>query len=179
MSQLPVILETAGLRMSFHACGDRLAHTVGLVVGNRVVPLLASVEGTPADDWPTSPPLTTIELSSRAGMQHALLLGMAGRSHWSVSVVLSEAARRLEFEIACRMKEPATSLGSAYRTMVAPKSRQEGVELSVDDETVRVEDPSRKRAVHVTPDGLNVPVDPPAGPYPQTVRWSYTICHLP
>ncbi|MCE9554753.1 MAG: hypothetical protein K8T91_15465, partial [Planctomycetes bacterium] len=178
MPQPPVILEAAGLRLSFHAFGDRLAHTVGLVVGNRVVPLLASVEGTPADDWPPSPPLTTIELSSQAGVQHALLLGMAGRSHWSVAVVLNEAARRLEFEIATRMKEPATLLGSAYRTMVAARSHREGVELAVDGETIRVEAPSQQPAVRVTPDGLNVPVELPAGPFPQTVRWSYAICRL-
>lgn len=178
MPQSPVILEAAGLRLSFHAYGDRLAHTVGLVVGNRVVPLLASVEGTPDDDWPPSPPLTTIELSSQGEVQHALLLGMAGRSHWSVAVVLSEAARRLEFEIACRMKEPASSLGSAYRTMVAARSHEQGVALVVDNETVRVDGPSQQPAVHVTPDGLNVPVEPPAGPFPQTVRWSYAICRL-
>ena len=179
MTQLPVIIDAAGWRVSFHSCGDRIAHTVGLVVAGRVLPLLASVEGTPDDSWPPSPPLTTVETATARGGQQAMLLGMAGRNHWSVSLVVNEAAGRLEFEVACRLKEPAGRLGSAYRTMVAASDSSGGVEVRVDGETVRVEAPSPAAQVCITPEGLTVPVDPPDGPFPRTVIWKYAVCRLP
>ena len=108
-----------------------------------------------------------------------MLLGMAGRNHWSVSVVVNEAARRLEFEVACRLKEPAGRLGSAYRTMVAASASDPGVEVLVDGETVRIETPSPGAQVCITPEGLTVPVDPPDGPFPRTVIWKYAVCRLP
>ncbi|MCE9545258.1 MAG: hypothetical protein K8T25_07045, partial [Planctomycetia bacterium] len=129
MPQLPVILEGAGWRASFHACGDRIAHTIGVVVAGRFVPLLASMEGTPDDDWPPSPPLTTIDVPAKSGggsathptttTTAALLVGMAGRSHWSLSVELDAQAWRITFDAAVRLKELPARLGSAYRTMVA------------------------------------------------------------
>jgi hypothetical protein len=177
MPQLPAVLEAAGWHVSFHACGDRIAHTIGLNIDGRIVPLLASVEGTSDDDWPPSPPLTTVETTHQAGAQQAMLLGMAGRSHWSLSVVLDEAARCLRFDVACRLKERPRQLGSCYRSMVSAQSPGDGMQLSVDGRRVRVEAPSHQLAMQITPDGLNVPVEPAHGDFPQTVRWSYAICH--
>jgi hypothetical protein len=126
---LPVILEAAGLRISFHTCEDRIAHTVGLLIDGRIVPLLASLEGTADDDWPPSPPLTNVEVVQQGHRQQAMLLGMAGRSHWSATVIANESARRMEFEMACRLKEPPQHLGSSYRSMVAGKTWNSGIEL--------------------------------------------------
>jgi hypothetical protein len=179
MSSLPLILEAAGLRVSFHACGDRIAHTVGLTLANRVVPLMASVEGTEDEDWPPSPPLATIERPMTHGAPRAMLIGMAGRSHWSVSVALEEASRRLEFDVACRVASPPARLGCAYRTMLVPSEQPECAELAVDGERIHFTPLSPNAAVRITPDGLAVAVEPPEGPFPVTVRWKFEICWLP
>jgi hypothetical protein len=172
----PVILNAAGFRLTLVSCGDRLAHTVGLVLSDRVVPLLASLEGTPDDDWPPSPPLTTVETPTRSPESQALLLGMAGRSHWSAAIKMVEAAWCMEFEVACRIKEPAAWLGSSYRTMITAVEAGDRAELMVGDGRVRIAAVGAR--VHVTPDGLKIGIAPPDGPFPQTVRWNYSICRV-
>lgn len=172
----PVILEAAGFHLTLLPCGDRLAHTVGLVLPQRVVPLLASAEGTPDDDWPPSPPLTTVETPSGSSHAQALLLGMAGRSHWSASIRISQPDLSIEFEVACRIKEPPAWLGSSYRTMVAVEMTGPGAQMKVDGQIVRIA--AVGGSVHVTPDGLKIGVAPPEGPFPQTVRWNYSICRV-
>jgi len=173
----PVILSAAGFRLTLVSCGDRLAHTVGLVLADRVVPLLASLEGASDEDWPPSPPLTTVETPAVSGDTHALLLGMAGRSHWSAAIKMEEASRCIMFEVACRIKEPASWLGSSYRTMITAVAAGDHAELMAGDRRVRIA--AEGAHLHVTPEGLKIGVAPSGGPFPQTIRWSYSICRLP
>jgi len=172
-----LILEAAGFHLTLLPCGDRLAHTVGLVLPQRVVPLLASLEGSPDDEWPPSPPLTTVEtLPGSSHAQALLLLGMAGRSHWSASIRISEPNRSIELEVACRIKEQPAWLGSSYRTMVAGEMTGHVAQLKVEDQTVGIA--AVGASVHVTREGLKIAVAPPVGPFPQTVRWNYSVRHV-
>ncbi|MBI3836572.1 MAG: hypothetical protein HY288_01385 [Planctomycetia bacterium] len=78
------LLEGGGLGVRFAFRDDRYAHEISLTDGSRWIPILMSVEGSPLDDWPASPPLQSLHLDSRPGnRQLALLVGMAGHSHWS------------------------------------------------------------------------------------------------
>jgi len=75
-----------------------------------------SIEGTPEEDWPPSPPLQELHLEARPdGKQLALLVGMAGTSHWSLSVEFDAAAGTAVFDVACRVKRAPGGLGSRYR----------------------------------------------------------------
>ena len=105
-----------GLRVDFFWRQDRYAHRIVAVAeaGERV--LLESVEGTSAEPWPTAPPLQqlSVEEPSR-GAWVGLLVGMAGKSHWSMSVEPLPGTRRIAFDVACRLRESPALLGSTYR----------------------------------------------------------------
>ncbi len=80
-----------------------MAHRIALVVGSELHELLASVEGDDREVFPPSPPLQQWALTELGGgKQAALLMGMAGRSHWSLSVEPGAAERLIRFEVACR-----------------------------------------------------------------------------
>jgi hypothetical protein len=111
-------LEGGGLSVRFHRREDRFAHEVWLVDRGAWVQVLASCEGLPLDDWPASPPLQSLTVERRAGeRQLALLVGMAGHSHWSASVELEPAAACLTFDVACRVRDRGP-LRSCYRTLL-------------------------------------------------------------
>ena len=134
--------------------------------------LLESMEGTPDDDWPVSPALRELHFEDRAdGRRLALLVGMAGKSHWSLSVELDAARGQLVFDVACRLRSPPARLGSRYRLCAArippnvPKSPL----------TIESIDGQSARLVMMA-DGELV-VEPPrfAGPWPSTIRWRYVV----
>ncbi len=114
------LLETAGpagavLRLRFFRAGDRFAHRLELAEGDSIRPLLESLEGTAAEDWPASPPLQQLHVEERPTGKVALLVGMAGRSHWSLAV--ETAPNGFLFRAACRLREPPAKLGSRYRLL--------------------------------------------------------------
>lgn len=78
--------------------------------------LLESLEGQSGDIWPGSPPLQQLLIESRAEAGHvALLVGMAGRSHWSLSVEPLADRIGFRFDAACRLSGPPEWLGHAWR----------------------------------------------------------------
>jgi hypothetical protein len=113
------------LRVEFFQQGDRYAHRLSAILAEgddsrRVIPLAESVEGTPDDPWPPSPPLQSLSMEEMpvAG-RAALLVGMAGRSHWSASIELELIDKNPpRFDLACRFTTVPDRLGSTYR--VAP-----------------------------------------------------------
>jgi len=186
----PASLEGGGLRVVFARHGDRYAHSVFLTAGG--VPtdvrgishssvsttevesssglLLESMEGTPDDDWPVSPALRELHFEDRAdGRRLALLVGMAGRSHWSLSVELDAARGQLVFDVACRLRSPPARLGSRYRLSAG------SAECPQTPLTIESIDGQSARLVMMA-DGELV-VEPPrfAGPWPSTIRWRYLV----
>ncbi len=104
--------------LKWQETSDRTAHRVGHieVEGTRVLEheLASSVEGTPSDPWPPSPPVQQTHCQQMAGMRTVWMgLGMAGRSHWSCSI--EATGRGLEFDCACRVAGEPAWLGSTYR----------------------------------------------------------------
>ena len=107
------------LRIAFAPCGDRMVHSIALVerIGDadRITPLCSSVEGTANETWPASSPLQSLSIEQRATGDVALLVGMAGRSHWSASFETFAGLSKLRIEHACRVGGEPTWLGSGYQ----------------------------------------------------------------
>lgn len=78
--------------------------------------LLESLEGQSGDIWPASPPMQQLLIESRAEAGHvALLVGMAGRSHWSLSVEPLADRVGFRFDAACRLGGPPDWMGHVWR----------------------------------------------------------------
>lgn len=94
---------------------DRYRHEVVICTGESWQTVLASVEGAADDEWPPSPPLQELHIEPRTlGNEVALLVGRAGRSHWSLSVESDVARGALIFDVACRSSSAANRLQSSY-----------------------------------------------------------------
>ena len=107
--------EGIGLQVRFFWRGDRHGHTISVLAGDRATDVLESVEGTSADVWPPSPPLQQLSVEEiRPQTRVALLVGMAGKSHWSMSVEPAGDRTGFVFDVACRSRDPAGQLGSCY-----------------------------------------------------------------
>ena len=120
----PAPISAGREKLVFDWLGDRFGHRMWLEEpGRRPGPLLDSVEGAPDELWPASPPLQEFHVETRGpGQLVALLVGRAGRSHWSLSVLCDAEREALWFEAACRIGQaPSRSgqlagwLGSRYR----------------------------------------------------------------
>ncbi len=179
----PRVLEAidasgCGLRATFVWHRDRFAHTIARVDRGRLIPLLASHEGTESDEWPPSPPLQSLSIEDRGGRTVALLVGMAGRSHWSVSVEsdIGEPPS-LVFDVACRASESSEQLGSRYRLMseqtapsqshvveIHPSLRAEAVRVDADAASVQLSE----YALAITPATYHT-----CGA--TTIRWKYRL----
>jgi hypothetical protein len=105
------------LRVDFQWHVDRLAHQIAAVdVAGQAIPLLHSVEGSADDCFPASPPLQTLSIETLPdGRRAALLVGMAGRGHWSASVETVYQESALLFDIACKVDASDAVVGSRYR----------------------------------------------------------------
>ena len=111
----PLRLHAGATSVTFTWVGDRWEHVV-LVPGGCTWRSREGADG-PDDDarWPASPPLVEVSLVA-AGTRPAVLgVGLAGRSHFSLSVVACpERPETLLFEAAARVVEPGGWLGSTY-----------------------------------------------------------------
>ncbi len=151
------------LRLEFTRRGDRYGHTISVVnQDGRAVPVLESVEGSASDDWPASPPLQNLSIEKLApGRRAALLVGMAGRSHWSASIEPVPGEPALVFDVACRTGDSEVSLGSLYRVFSRDTAQIEAtVELGCD---VQSEGDDR---IAIVLSGISGP---------GTIRWKYRI----
>jgi hypothetical protein len=115
-------LETTGpdglrLRVEFVWQVDRYRHIISAVEPRgRSIPLLESVEGALSDEWPPSPPLQSLHVETQQGGRRvALLVGMAGKSHWSASIGPLSNGTGLVFDLACRAGGSPRQIGTSYR----------------------------------------------------------------
>ena len=121
-----------GLRVFSSRDEDRYGHEIACVTGPVATVCLRAELGRDRDPWPASPPLQqgSLEPSSR-GRQMALLIGMAGKSHWSQSVETDSAATSLTFDVACRVHRQPVWLGSSYRRTIPSRLSASTVRLTV------------------------------------------------
>lgn len=98
-----------GLRVEFAKQGDRFGHSIFSICSGEASLLLKSVEGSPDDFSPPSPPFAELHRQNEA----IFLSGATTIGHWSMSVNVKNG--RLCFEVACRLKSEVERLGSTYQ----------------------------------------------------------------
>ena len=173
-----VTLEAGGLRVEFIRQADRYRHEIVASAGERVRPWLASLEGTADEAWPASPPWQEVHLERREEhMQVALLVGRAGRSHWSMSVEADRLKVTLTFDIACRCSAPNGWLGSSYKLAESDTSvidlhgsllRYSAFQVQVVQGDAQLSEAGDERL-------LRIAAHADVAPGPQTVRWKYCL----
>jgi len=168
------VLEGGGFCVIFWRQGDRFAHQVGFGHRDNPQPFLISVEGGDRDLWPPSPPLQELHLEDRpGGVRVALLVGMAGDSHWSLSCSLDAAGRRLVFEAACRFRSNPERLGSRYRLAdalyeVTPTTRRLAGPFGHCETTADNVEPAGGDQLEFFPSEVHTGL-------PATVQWRYEL----
>ncbi len=72
--------------------------------------LLTSKEGTPAEDWPPSPPMQDVSQHELEAGDAILGVGMAGKSHWSASysIEANGDSHLIKSDLACLQKQIAS-----------------------------------------------------------------------
>jgi hypothetical protein len=72
-------------------------------------------EGTTDSEWPTSPPIQQLHVQeTRSGSSVVLGVGMAGSSHWSMSLEADAADAVLIWDVACRCAASYGPLQSGF-----------------------------------------------------------------
>jgi hypothetical protein len=180
-----IVVDAGLLRVGFHWHTDRFAHSIGVLDEGRLVPLMASIEGSASDRWPPSPPIQSVHTEQHGNETVLMLLGMAGHSHWSASVQLDRERQTAKFDVACRIKSDdetsaATTLGSQYRTMTDPVTGDAGdVRIHVGGRGACVkpmaDDDSPQTELCGSADGLLIKPVFQIDQLPCTIRWRYKI----
>jgi len=113
---LEVDIPEGKLRVEYTFLIDRYCHRVDAITNGCRVPLLTSCEGDDSQAWPPSPPLQQLTYHQVAPGRCVLLgVGMAGRSHWSISLAVNEGGAAYVWDVACRVVETPQWLGCTYR----------------------------------------------------------------
>jgi hypothetical protein len=158
-------IEAGDLRVVFRWRDDRYAHAVERFVDDQWRTVLESEEGGPDGDWPASPPLQTLHIDGRAVAPVALLVGMAGASHWSASVEPLTGVHGFAFDVACRVKSRPVRLGSAYRRLGDDAILEI---LAGADSAIRRDTPAGDSTCSIAPTATGTS-------FPATVQWRYRI----
>jgi hypothetical protein len=148
------------LRIEFTWLNDRFGHLISAIYQTGdVIPLLESNEGTPADNWPLSPPLQSLSIETLPdGRRVALLVGMAGGSHWSASIEAVTGRAELIFDVACRHTKEPKWLGNSYQRL---SKSSDAPQISNDEELI------------TTPE--TIAIKPRSTRHGGTTRWKFTI----
>lgn len=171
------------MRVVFQWREDRFGHVVERWTGSGWQTVLESIEGAPSDVWPPSPALQSLQLEERAGGKVALLVGMAGRSHWSASVEADSGSGRLVFDIACRVTQEPAWLGSRYRLGEWSGAGDPWPRTSDQSSAIRGQTSEQRplieamdsAAVDWPPEEVLVRPAAASEELPRTVRWRYSI----
>ena len=178
--------DGCGLRVTFFRDGDRYGHEIAcLTEGSAATVCLRTELGRDRDPWPASPPLQQGSLEpSPHGGQMALLIGMAGKSHWSQSVETDPGTTGLTFDVACRVHRQPEWLGSSYRASRKVALITEagvgvaaapGLQLALISEAPDGSFPSR---MDFCGSQVAIAADLSKLRVPSTVRWRYRIALL-
>ena len=125
-----------------------------------------------------------MQVEQRGAARVALLVGMAGRSHWSLSAEVVPAEQRITLDVACRCRA-AGALGSTYQIIRPLATSDESschwqFAAGASDGTceLRLSGASPAARLEATPAAIRIlPVDLPAAEM-QTVLWRYEFVRL-
>ncbi|MBA2115461.1 hypothetical protein [Bremerella alba] len=176
--------DGVGLFINFVKQKDRFGHIIALVDGDECVPLFVSIEGDDEEPWPESPPFQEIHMEERKEGTVALLVGMAGDSHWSAAVEPMDEPGGIHFSVACRMKDYPMRIcsryGCALEETIDPTLQRDGpwvwkineVEVCVD---VIAQEQFPTPEVPASASGFEVNASLDGEPFPKTIQWRYKI----
>ena len=116
--------EGRGIRVAFERQNDRFGHHVFAVENaghglQRCRLLMTSNEQTDDGNWPLSPVLQSLSIEQRPTGAVALLVGMWGSSHWSLSAEARGETGEVVFDVACKAAAEAAWLGTVYANVAA------------------------------------------------------------
>jgi hypothetical protein len=170
-----------GLRIAFSWQDDRYGHEIAYVDQLTASTLLVTQRESDRLPWPASPPLQQISwLETVPGQRVALLVGMAGKSHWSFSVEADRGSVGLVMDVACRVPSQPEWLGSTYQCQYEVSGQTPGAAcFDVGDRvcTVMAESPSGSQSVAISSSGTRLSIAPRLDRIntPVTVRWKYRV----
>ncbi len=181
-----ITLETrcqdgVGFRVDFGWREDRYGHQIATVHDPDKPILFVAELGGGRADWPDSPPLQQISwMETTPGRRIALLVGMAGKSHWSVSIETDPSEVGLLFDVACRVHRFPEWLGTTYRCscpvrLESPHVAQftaGGVDGRI---TTELTDGTQRAAIEINEACLSIKPALDGVCAPHTVRWKYRI----
>jgi hypothetical protein len=192
-------IRSESFRVDFLPSGDRIAHVVFIASHQRDgephwIELMRSIESSPEVVWPVSPPLQELHVESRDERDVALLVGRAGKSHWSASIGFErlpgegdEVSEQLVFDIACRVSAHPEALGSEYQLVgdISWEERECSDELGTFDKFEFVAADGRFWRLSVDSPGKvqfdsstrRVSIAPQFGEFsrPATIRWRFVL----
>ena len=173
-----VYLSAGALTVRYSKLGDRLSHTIGIQDGDSYLPLLESIEGSPEEPWPASPPMQQMVAESfTPGASPVLLgVGLSGNGHWSTAIE-TQHSRLLKFDIACKNSKSSHSMGSEYRVLIPTESgpRPDSIVLLIEG-TQRIEIGVTIGQLEFSESEHRLRVVPKSNPTSiQTHRWCYEI----
>jgi hypothetical protein len=169
------------LHADFRWQDDRYGHRIAAISDRQEIVLLVAQLGGDRADWPDSPPLQQLSWTEgSAGDPVALLVGMAGKSHWSLSAEVPSASSDLLFDVACRIQRPPLWLGNTYRTSCTlhqetPQSVRFAAGNLEGHITTEPSGDSGRAAIDIAGSRLTIKPDCSRVSAPQTVRWKYRI----
>jgi hypothetical protein len=175
--------DGVGLFVGFARRLDRVGHVVSLVEGEKCTPLFASLEGDDQDDWPPSPPLQEVHIEKRDKNLVAMLVGMAGDSHWSVAMDPMAGGVGITVAVACRLKQHPVQIGSRYGNLIeglSPQTDSEGrIVWQLGEHRVAIEVVSLSEyptpETPYDPQGFEIKASINEEPFPKTIQWRYLI----
>lgn len=109
---LSIGTEECRAETAFRWEDDRFSHAIRIELGQQSWELL-SLEGNSEQPWPLSPSIQDLYREYRDGTDVLLGVGMAGKTHFSVSVE-SNQLDTLRFEFACKVVGRPEFVGTTY-----------------------------------------------------------------
>ncbi len=184
------LLETVngdgiGMRVRFTRQSKQIGHAIAVVVGDDEFAVLVSQEGDSQQAFPPSPALQQMTIHRQPnGMQTAMLIGMADRNHWSVSIEAAPDGAGFLFDVACRCPESDHRLlGSTYfgqgQVPVCATETPPHCNISHDQTeyicrlTPRID--TKTGPAELTVKGTKLVVRPQRGQAASTQRWCYRL----
>lgn len=112
-AEQPLLIVQGELKVTvqFFRTAHQFGHCVSWTTGEQTIEMITNVEA--GMDWPPSPPVQDVHFEDRDANQILFGVGMAGKSHYSLSIE-SNRRDKLSFEFACHLKEPPQFLGVTY-----------------------------------------------------------------
>jgi hypothetical protein len=163
--------------------GDRFDWQI--TCGSQSAPelkLLHSVPSAKETVWPPFPPFQELAQENHADTEVLLGVGMAGKSHWSVSVDRRQEPHQptVVFDFACRIFGSPTYLGACWilgegLNAMAPASIDRSLLLREHETIIATLTPNNHSSLRIEGNQLHVIPEPSKGVFQGTVRWGFRI----